>query len=154
MVGKKDCMDKLWFYYLRDKIFCLMNPVLKRIGYRDQDPCLALNAPANFTKWIADTGAAVHNEAMQTYDFVICFAQTMEEGVKLADVAVKAVNHDKLLWFCYPKGTSRKFKSDIQREKAWSLFKPYAYRPVSQVAIDDDWSALRFRKASLVKSKS
>lgn len=47
------------------------------------------------------------------------------------------------IWLCYPKGTSKKYKSDINREKTWEAFEPFDFEPVTQVAIDEDWSAMR-----------
>jgi hypothetical protein len=54
-----------------------------------------------------------------------------------------------VFWVAYPKGG----KSDLSRNELWTLLEPYLWRPVSQIAIDDTWSALRFRPAADVKSK-
>jgi hypothetical protein len=44
-------------------------------------------------------------------------------------------------WVAYPKGN----RSDINRDKLWPILAEHGFRPVSQVALDDTWSALRFR---------
>jgi hypothetical protein len=67
---------------------------------------------------------------------------------------IESFDVDGYLWLCYPKGTSKKYKSDINRDKSWELFKPYDFEAVTIVAIDDDWSALRFRHHSLIKSRN
>lgn len=46
-----------------------------------------------------------------------------------------------LLWVAYPKGN----RSDINRDSLWPILAEHDMRPVSQVSIDDTWSALRFR---------
>jgi hypothetical protein len=46
-----------------------------------------------------------------------------------------------ILWVAYPKGN----RADINRDTLWPILGEYGLRPVSQVAIDDTWSALRFR---------
>jgi hypothetical protein len=46
-----------------------------------------------------------------------------------------------VLWMAYPKGN----RSDVNRDTLWPILGEYGMRPVSQVAIDDVWSALRFR---------
>jgi hypothetical protein len=46
-----------------------------------------------------------------------------------------------ILWFAYPKGN----KADINRDSLWPLVAEYGLRPNAQVALDDVWSALRFR---------
>ena len=45
------------------------------------------------------------------------------------------------LWICYPKGG----RADINRDSLWPMLTPYGLRPITQIAIDDVWSALRFR---------
>jgi hypothetical protein len=46
-----------------------------------------------------------------------------------------------VLWFAYPKGG----RADINRDTLWPLVATHGLRPITQVAIDDTWSALRFR---------
>lgn len=45
------------------------------------------------------------------------------------------------LWIAYPKGN----RSDINRDTLWPIVAEYGMRPIGQVAVDDVWSALRFR---------
>jgi hypothetical protein len=57
-----------------------------------------------------------------------------------------AANRDSLakpaaLWFAYPKGN----RADINRDTLWPIVAEYGMRPITQVALDDVWSALRFR---------
>ncbi len=54
----------------------------------------------------------------------------------LEDLASRAV-----LWVVYPKGG----RADINRDSLWRLIAPYGLRPITQVAVDGTWSALRFR---------
>lgn len=46
-----------------------------------------------------------------------------------------------ILWVAYPKGN----KADINRDSLWPILAEYGMRPIGQVAVDDVWSALRFR---------
>ena len=45
------------------------------------------------------------------------------------------------LWFCYPKGG----RADINRDSLWPMVAEHGVRPITQIAIDETWSALRFR---------
>lgn len=47
----------------------------------------------------------------------------------------------EILWVAYPKGN----RSDVNRDTLWPIVAEYGMRPVGQVAVDDVWSALRFR---------
>lgn len=44
-------------------------------------------------------------------------------------------------WIAYPKGN----KADINRDSLWPIVAEFGLRPSGQIAIDDYWSALRFR---------
>jgi hypothetical protein len=46
-----------------------------------------------------------------------------------------------IVWVAYPKGN----KTDLNRDSLWPLLTAYGLRPNGQVAVDDVWSALRFR---------
>jgi hypothetical protein len=46
-----------------------------------------------------------------------------------------------VFWVAYPKAN----KADINRDTLWPILAERGMRPISQVAIDDTWSALRFR---------
>ena len=61
---------------------------------------------------------------------------------------------DGILWFCYPKKTSKKYKSDIDRDHGWSPLNNSGLHGIRMVAIDNDWSALRFRNIKYIKSIS
>jgi hypothetical protein len=52
---------------------------------------------------------------------------------------------DPLLWLCYPKGGAG-VETDLKREAVWDVATPHQLRPVAQIAIDEVWSALRFRR--------
>lgn len=46
-----------------------------------------------------------------------------------------------ILWLCYPKGG----RADINRDSLWPMVAAHGLRPITQIAIDETWSALRFR---------
>ncbi len=79
-----------------------------------------------------------------TLDFVQLFIKNREEYRQLGPNALRAVKPDGLLWICYPK-KSGGVESDLDRDAVWKLLEPTGLRPVTQIAIDEVWSALRFR---------
>jgi hypothetical protein len=44
-------------------------------------------------------------------------------------------------WVLYPKGN----RADVNRDSLWPILAEHDMRPISQVAVDEVWSALRFR---------
>ncbi len=45
------------------------------------------------------------------------------------------------LWVAYPKAN----RADINRDTLWPILGEYGLRPIGQVAVDEVWSAMRFR---------
>ena len=58
---------------------------------------------------------------------------------------------DAVFWVCYPKGTSKRYRCDFNRDTGWELLGELNMEPVRKVAIDEDWSALRFRHVGNIK---
>jgi hypothetical protein len=86
------------------------------------------------------------------YEFVQVFGTSNEELQSNAKKAVAYVKDDGLLWLCYPKKSLKVYKgSDCSRESVTGILSEEGYEPVRQIAIDDDWSALRFRKPEKIK---
>jgi hypothetical protein len=45
------------------------------------------------------------------------------------------------LWIAYPKAN----RTDVNRDTLWPILGDYGMRPITQVSVDEVWSALRFR---------
>ena len=78
---------------------------------------------------------------------------TGEEEVRKYFMELHALSpEDEALWMAYPKGTSKKYKPQINRDSGWKIVGEMDYEGVRQIAIDEDWSALRFRKLKYIKT--
>ena len=51
------------------------------------------------------------------------------------------LDRPRAVWVAYPKGN----RTDLNRDSLWPILGELGMRPISQVAIDDVWSALCFR---------
>jgi hypothetical protein len=130
--------------------------IFKKLNFKLQSPILVMKAPDSFASEISAIKAeteihSVPKKGMQ-YAFVLVFGVMRAHIEAAGRVAVKVLDGDAVCWFAYPKGTSKKFKSDLNRDIMWDVLLPFGIRPVRQIAIDDDWSALRFRRKEYVKS--
>jgi hypothetical protein len=79
-------------------------------------------------------------------DVVIGFAVTRRDLKELGAV-IEAARADRLAWIGYPKGG--KLGTDLNRDLLVQAVSHLGVQPVRQVSIDETWSALRFRPASL-----
>ena len=73
---------------------------------------------------------------------------------RLAKLLSAKAAGDALLWLANPKGASKKYQCDFNRDTGWSLLKDAGFDTVRAVAIDEDWSALRFRRVEHINSVS
>ncbi|MCU0458640.1 MAG: hypothetical protein MUE37_06065 [Bacteroidales bacterium] len=133
-----------------------MDDILKKLKYGKQERIAVLNAPGDFRERISALlpGVQIDNEinARYLYDFMIAFTPALPDVEKLGPACIHNLSDDGKLWMAYPKGTSRRFSADINRDRGWDTVEATGFRRVSQVAIDDDWSALRFRNIKYVKA--
>lgn len=134
----------------------MMDDILKRLKYGKQERIALLNAPGEFRDRISSLlpGVQIDDEinARYLYDFMIAFTPASPDVEKLGPACIHNLSDDGKLWMAYPKGTSRRYSTDINRDRGWDTVEATGFRRVSQVAIDDDWSALRFRNVKYVKA--
>ncbi|MDB5395089.1 MAG: uncharacterized protein JWM91_2595, partial [Rhodospirillales bacterium] len=93
----------------------------------------------------------VQSSGHRPFDAVILVVPTTETLTARTAEAAGAFKPGGLLWLACPKTTGAG-ASDMSRECAWEAFAAQNYRPVSQLAIDNTWSALQFRPSADVKS--
>jgi len=79
-------------------------------------------------------------------DFALVFAVNHLQLVGILRDVVPALQEDAVFWIAYPKLTS-KIASDLSRDKNWDFVADYGFEAVRMIALDNVWSAGRFRKA-------
>jgi hypothetical protein len=125
--------------------------VFKKLRLDSTVNILIVNAPAEDSAILK--GIKYDNQPIKQkegkYDFVQIFATSQTELEKIAKLVGKAGKYDCYFWACYPKGTG-KIKSDIKRDTVWNAFDLIGLQAVTQIAIDDTWSALRARPKDAV----
>ena len=90
------------------------------------------------------TGASLATTGTGPFDVVLVFAPRTATMVKEARRGARALAVGGVLWLCYPK-QSGPSAGELTREVMWDVLP--GWRPVTQVAIDGTWSAMRFRPA-------
>ena len=133
-----------------------MNAIFKKLNYKDQDTIYVLNAPESFQPAMDEMGEIAQVKTSLTgakdASFLLAFVTRQAEVDKISRQASKALKGDGLLWFAYPKGSSKKYTCEFNRDTGWAVTGEAGFEPVRQVAIDEDWSALRFRRPDYIKT--
>ncbi|PHN05686.1 hypothetical protein [Flavilitoribacter nigricans] len=133
-----------------------MDPLIKKLNYKEQKLVAILGAPESFdpvvTTWRELADVDTHLKEDTRYDFLIAFARTAADIKQYASQLEGRLAEDAVFWIAYPKKSSKKYDSDISRDTGWQPIGELGMEGVRQVAIDEDWSALRFRSAKHIKS--
>jgi len=133
----------------------LMTPLFKKLNFKGQNECFILNSPESFDAELElirpFTTVQKNLDSLNSVSFALLFLTQQAEIEKTIHTIDSKLIDDAVLWFCYPKKSSKKYTSDINRDSGWESLGAHQFEPVRMVAIDEDWSALRFRKANLIK---
>lgn len=136
-------------YLNREDEIMEQEALVKKLRYKT-GRAVVLNAPEGFRLGIGEEASA-SREAL--YDFVLLFVRDSGQVRERLPSAISLLKPDTVFWIAYPK-MSAKTKTDINRDTLWPIVHELSgYRPVSNVAIDETWSALRLRHQDQVKSK-
>ncbi len=130
-----------------------MTPLFTKLNLASQTAATVLNSPASFEPELAALkGVTVVRWVGGKVSFAIAFARTQAELDKASAALAKSADGDAVIWIAYPKGTSKKYTCEFNRDSGWKVLGKAGYEPVRMVAIDEDWTALRFRKAEYIKT--
>ena len=129
-------------------------PTFAKLNLKDQAEIVVLNAPASFEPELKSLkGVTVRRDAKGgDIDFSLAFVTTQKEVDTLGPQVAKKAKGDAVVWFAYPKGSSKKYTSQINRDNGWAVMGKAGFEPVRMVAIDEDWSAVRFRRVEFIKT--
>jgi hypothetical protein len=129
--------------------------LIKKLQLKPGLRALFLNAPEGYVASLGPLpdGITLADGPAGTLDFVQLFVRDSTELTTHAPAALAAIKRDGVLWIAYPKQNA-KVKTDITRDRGWEPITAAGLRPVTQIAIDEIWSALRWRPIELVKSRT
>jgi hypothetical protein len=84
-------------------------------------------------------------------DVVIVFVRDSAALAGQTATLLRAVTDERVTWIAYPKG-GRKAGTDLHRDILWQAMGEIGWMGVTLVALDETWSAMRFRPADQVMS--
>ncbi len=133
-----------------------MTPLFKKLNLGAHSTIHVLNAPASFEPELAALSGVSVLRTVQARSaavhFAMAFVITQAELDAASSQLAAACEGDAVLWMVYPKASSKQYRCDFNRDSGWPTLGAAGFEPVRVVAIDADWSALRFRRVAHIKS--
>ena len=133
-----------------------MSALFKKLNLGAHRAISVFNAPASFEAELKALEAVrIHRDPKKPagVGFALAFATTQAELDRLSALLVAAGDGDVVLWFAYPKGTSKRYRCEFNRDSGWGVLTAAGFDSVRMVAVDGDWSALRFRRKEYIKAR-
>jgi hypothetical protein len=131
-----------------------MTPLFTKLNLGSHRDILVVNAPESFEPELsALTGVTIRRDPKRLTEipFALVFVQTLAEVEAATKWLPKAVG-DAVIWFAYPKGSSKRYRCEFNRDTGWTAVGAAGFEGVRMVSIDEDWSAFRFRRTEYIKS--
>ncbi|MFW5707103.1 MAG: hypothetical protein ACOC12_04215 [Bacteroidota bacterium] len=132
-----------------------MDSIFKKLNYKNHPEVFVINAPDSFASSVESIGdsakISTSVDEQSVIEFAVVFAKMQQEINDIASNIVPRLSGDAILWVCYPKASSKKYRCDFNRDTGWEVLGKSGLEGVRQVAVDEDWSALRFRKTEYIK---
>ena len=121
-------------------------PLVKKLRIKGGNRLALLHAPEGYLSMLVDLpeDVVIVETIDGTFDIVHAFYTKMDTLDKEIDGLKAALKEDSILWVSYPKGTSKK-DTDLNRDIIWKYMTPKGLKAVSMIAIDEVWSAMRFK---------
>lgn len=117
----------------------MTDPALcKKLGCKPGSVLRLIDCPETVIRLLPESAA------VEPPTIILAFARDRAALAAAAPDAIAAYRRGAALWFAYPK-KSGSIASDITRDEGWDSLATHDLLPVTQIAIDSDWSALRFR---------
>ena len=132
-----------------------MTPLFKKLNIKDQAQIAVLNSPPDFEPELAALeGVRVLRAAADFAEtgFLLVFATRQDQVDQAAALAAEKTAGDALVWVAYPKMSSKRIACEFNRDTGFDALGKAGFEPVRQVAIDEDWSAVRFRRVEFIKT--
>jgi hypothetical protein len=121
--------------------------VAAKLGIKPAQSIFLINPPGDYAALVGGLPPGTTVVRHRPADVVHLFARTLVELAEHGAEATAAVKPGGLVWISYPKDGATDLKRDTLRDAI------EGWRPVTQIAVDGTWSALRFRPTAEVGTR-
>jgi hypothetical protein len=133
-----------------------MATLFSKLQLKGHEEILVLQSPQSFETELSRLPVKhIHRtiETLREIGFSLAFVTKQAEVDTLAPKIAARAKGDAAVWFAYPKGSSKKYKCDFNRDTGWAALHAAGFDTVRSIAIDEDWTGLRFRRKEYIKSR-
>lgn len=133
-----------------------MATLFDKLQLKGHQEIVVLHAPESFEMELSRLPIEQVHRSLQgrkEIHFSLAFVTRQAEVDALAPKITARTKGDAAVWFAYPKGSSKKFKCDFNRDTGWASLKEAGFDTVRSIAIDEDWTGLRFRRKEFIQSR-
>ena len=142
-----------------------MPSTFDKLNLKLQRVIVVINAPASFEPELAalkDVVVLRDAKKAKAVHFAIAFATKQDEVDVLSKALAARAEGDALLWFAYPKGTSKRYKCEFNRDTGWDVLRGAGFDTVrgapstktGQRCGFGGWSLLRWRGSGASRALS
>lgn len=121
--------------------------ILEKLGWRPGSASQIFQCPEDVLPLLLPIETCGRDQL----DWQLRFVMDSHAITNVASAASQSYGHGGHLWMAYPK-LSGSIRSDINRDKGWDPLLVRDFLPVTLIAINADWSALRFRHRTEIKT--
>ena len=138
-----------------------MAEIYKKLNPKGLMPVVVLDAPDEFHREMASWPVLHlhhHLATLEAPGMLLAFVHEESEVEAAAKLLSGQISAQTVLWFAYPKLSAKekngaKHRAQLGRDRGWDALTALDLRPVSLTALNEEWSALCFKRAAEVKSR-
>jgi hypothetical protein len=133
----------------------MTTPLVTTLNLGANRDITVLGAPDSFTSELAALDGVTVRTSLRGRPPIasaLAFATTQAQVDDVIARLAPRLEGDAVLWFAYPKGSSKRHACDFNRDTGWARVGEAGFEPVRSAAIDEDWTALRFRRVEFIRS--
>ena len=123
--------------------------LLEKLQLKDEKNLLIQGLPSTVEKQFVKLSFSKNVTPLlksRKIDFALVFAISHKQLEDILRDVVPALHPEAKLWIAYPK-VSSKIVSDLSRDCNWSCITRHGLEGVRMIALDNIWTAMRFKKA-------
>lgn len=122
------------------------NPLVKKMKLKSGMRAAVIGAPAGYLAELDSLPADVElKTALRgSFDWIQVFVKTQAELKEVAPQSIRALKPESLIWFSFPKGTS-KIQTDLTRDRGWDVLRDCDLKWVALISVNSTWSAFAMR---------